>query len=71
MDHAVQQAHLAQAERHIASGIRHIEKQGQIIANLDRGDHGTAVALELLIVFRDMQVHFVAHRDRILEEMKH
>ncbi len=47
MDRAMQLAHLAQAERHIASGLCHIENQEQIIAGLDRGDHYTAVALEL------------------------
>ena len=71
MDRAMQLAHLAQAERHIASGLCHIENQEQIIAGLDRGDHYTAVALELLRTFRDMQDHLVAVRDRILEELGH
>ena len=59
---AIQRAHLTQAERHIASGIRHIEKQEQIIAELDCGDHDAAVALELLTTFRDMKDHLVAPR---------
>jgi hypothetical protein len=71
MSSAMQRAHLTQAERHLASGIRHIEKQEQIIADLDRGGHDAAVVLELLTTFRDMQDHLVAHRARILEEIKH
>jgi len=70
MDRAMQLAHLAQAEQHIASGLRHIENQEQIIAGLDRGDHYTAVALELLLTFRDMRDHLVAHRDRILRRAR-
>jgi hypothetical protein len=65
----MQWAHLAQAERHIASGIRHTAKQAQITADLDRGGHDAAVALQLLTTFRCMQDHLVAHRDRILEEV--
>jgi hypothetical protein len=65
----MQRARLAQAERHIASGIRHFTKQEQIIADLDRGGHDAAVALQLLTTFRNMQDDLVAHRDRILEEL--
>jgi hypothetical protein len=39
MDRAMQLAHLAQAEQHIASGLRHIENQEQIIAGLGQRFH--------------------------------
>jgi hypothetical protein len=55
---------------HIASGIRHIATQEQIITDLDRGNHEAAVALDLLAIFRDMQDHLLAHRDRILAELE-
>jgi hypothetical protein len=56
----MQRAHLAQAERHIASGIRHTAKQVQIIADLDRGGHDAAVALQLLTTFIERAPLFAA-----------
>jgi hypothetical protein len=44
MDHAMQRAHLAQAERHVAAGIRQIEQQERIVADLDRNGHDATVA---------------------------
>ena len=35
MDRSVQLRHLAEAERHIASGVEHISNQEQRIADLD------------------------------------
>ena len=64
----MQLTHLAQTERHIANGLRLIEKQEHIIADLDLDD--IAIALELLATFRQMQSHAVAYRDRIIEELK-
>jgi hypothetical protein len=70
MDRAMQQAHLAQAERHIASVRRYIERQEQIIADLERDGCDITIALDLLTTFRHMQDQNVAHRDRILEELE-
>jgi hypothetical protein len=42
-----------------------------MIADLDRGSHSAAVALQLLATFRHVQDQNVAHRDRILEELEH
>jgi hypothetical protein len=70
MNRAMQLAHLAQAERHIASGLRHIEKQEQIIADLDCNGRDITVAVDVLWTFRDMQDHLVAYRDRIIEQLK-
>jgi hypothetical protein len=55
MDHAIQLAHFAQVERHIVSGIRHIERQEQIIADLDCNDRDITIAVKLLWTYRDMQ----------------
>jgi len=72
MNPAVQLARLAQAERRIASGIRHIEKQEQIIADLERNgrDNAAALAVELLTIFHRTQAYDVAHRDRILKDLE-
>jgi hypothetical protein len=70
MDRAMQQARLAQVERHIDSVRRYIERQEQIIADLERDGCDITIALDLLTTFRRMQDQNVAHRDRILEEMK-
>lgn len=70
MNRSMQMARLDQAERHIASGIRYIERQEQLIAGLGRDGCDITIALNLLTTFRHMQDENVAHRDRILEEMK-
>jgi len=72
MNRTVQLARLAQAERRIASGIRHIKKQEQIIADLERNgrDIAAALAVELLTIFRRTQDYDVAHRDRILKDLE-
>jgi hypothetical protein len=71
MDRAMQLARLALAERHIADGIRQIAKQEQIIADLDRNgkDFAVTLARQLLTMFRRIQDHDVAHRDRIPKEL--
>ena len=70
MDRAMQLTHPAQTERHIANGLRLIEKQEHIIEDLDLDDRDIDIALELLATFRQMQSHAVAYRDRIIEELK-
>jgi hypothetical protein len=70
MDRAMQQARLAQAERHIASVRRYIERQEQIIADLERDGCDITIALDLLTTFRHEQDQNVAQRDRILKELE-
>ena len=70
MDRALQQAHLAQAERHIAGVRGYIERQEQIIADLERDGCDITIALDLLTTFRHMQDENIAHRDRILKELE-
>src|SRR5258708_31617698 len=55
----------------LPSDIRQIAKQEQIIADLDRNGKDIAVTLarQLLTMFRRIQDHNVAHRDRILKEL--
>src|SRR5262249_49810611 len=59
--------HLAQAERTAALGRSHIERQAQIVAELERGGHDATQARELLEIFKGLlQVEHEAHRDRLL-----
>ncbi len=66
MDRAIQLEHLAEAERHIALGSSHIERQEQIVADIDSQRRDGTAARELLRALRQMQDQYVAHRDRIL-----
>jgi len=63
---AIQLEHLAEAERHIGLGSSHIERQEQIVADIDSQRRDGTAARELLRALRQMQDQYVAHRDRIL-----
>ena len=65
MNRSMQLARLDQAERHIASGIRYIERQEQLIAGLGRDGCDITNALDLLTTFRHMQDENIAHRDAL------
>ena len=67
MNRSMQLARLDQAERHIASGIRYIERQEQLIAGPGRDGCDITIALNLLTTFRHIQDENIAHRDRIEE----
>jgi hypothetical protein len=66
---SMQLRHLAEAERHIASGAEHISKQELCIADLDHRGQDSTLARTLLKTFRLLQVEHIAHRDRILREL--
>lgn len=70
MDRSIKLEHLAEAEAHVAEGQRHIDRQEQIVAELDRDGHDTKQAWELLAIFRSLQIEHIAHRDRLLRELK-
>src|SRR5215475_318919 len=67
MDRSTELAHLAIAERAVASGERHIELQEQRVAELDRDGHDTKRALATLAIFRQVRAEHVAHRDLLLK----
>jgi hypothetical protein len=71
MDPAMQLASLDEAERHVAVGSSHIERQEQIVADIDSQGRDSAAARELLRTLRQMQDKYVAHRDRIIKELEH
>lgn len=62
--------HLARAEKTVALGERHIEREEQMIADLDRAGHDTTQARALLATYRLTQVEHIAHRNRILEMLR-
>ena len=65
MNRSMQLVRLDQAERHIASGIRYIERQEQLIAGLGHDGCDFTNALDLAY---DLSPHEnIAHRDRMEE----
>jgi hypothetical protein len=52
--------HLYQAERHVAQGEHQIERQCQIIHDLERGGHDTTETKALLIRFEELQLIHIA-----------
>ena len=59
--------HLALAEKAVAEGERHIERDEQMISDLDRGGHDTVLARAMLETLRRMQAEHVAHRNLLLK----
>ena len=70
VDRSRQLQHLAEAERHIVDGARHIYNQELRLAFIERRGHDSKLARDLLETFRRMQVQHVAHYDLILSELK-
>ena len=58
---------LAQAERHVVSGQRHIDQLVDQIELLDRDGHDSTQMRELLLTFLESQKGHVQHRDRLRE----
>lgn len=69
MDREMELAHLAQAEKAVIEGERHIQHQERVVAELDRDGHDTREALALLAAFRRIQAEHVAHRDFLLRKI--
>lgn len=67
MDRKMELDHLALAEKAVAEGERHIGREEQMIADLDRGGHDTKLACETLATLRRMQSEHVAHRNLLLK----
>jgi hypothetical protein len=67
MNREMELQHLALAEEAIARGERHIQREEQMISELDRDGHDTSEALALLETYRQTQAAHVAHRNLILQ----
>jgi hypothetical protein len=70
MDRATLREQLAQTERHVAHGARHIADQEQIATDLARLGHDTTEARKLLDNFYTTQVQHIQHRNRIRKELE-
>ena len=68
MDRSIQFRRLEEAERHVAEGAEHINKQEALVASLDRDGHDTTEANKLLANFRASSPAW-EHRNRILKEL--
>jgi hypothetical protein len=65
MDRAILLRNLARAEAHVAQGERHIERQHEIIAALDRSGFDAGSARRTLALFEDLQRLHVGNRERL------
>jgi len=70
MDRAQQLQHLEEADRHIAEGERLIAEQERRLDELRRGSHDVAEAEKFLLMLRETQEQYVAHRELILSELR-
>jgi hypothetical protein len=68
-ERAMAERHLAQAEAAVRLGRAHIERQCEIILELERDGHDFGQAKDLLATFRDVQTQHEVHRDRLLAEL--
>lgn len=69
MDRAAIEKHLLQAEAHVALGKEHIQRQQQVILNLEQAGHPTAAAKDLLRTFEVTQAAHEADLERIKKEL--
>lgn len=69
MDRCMLAEHLRKAERALQRCARHIERQHQIIEELESGGRGTQIARDLLRVFEQTQDLHVINRNRLVREM--
>jgi hypothetical protein len=61
--------HLAQAEHHAAEGKRHLARQEQLVAELDRDGLDTAGALNVLATLRETQTLHEQDVERLLAKL--
>lgn len=62
--------HLAQTERHVSLGVRHIARQAAIVDDLRRGGYDTEEAESLLQLFKATQTLHEGHRDQLRRELR-
>jgi len=68
-DPALVRKHLAQAERDVGLGTRHVQRQREILAELGRDGHPTEQAEQLLRTFEESLKLHVGERDRLQQEL--
>ena len=72
MEHLILKCHLIDAERHAADGERLLQRQRQIVAELERDRHENAAAQarQLLETLEETQRLHISDRDRLQEELR-
>lgn len=61
---------LAEAERFVSECARILNRQRQMVADLERDDRDAGLARELLKKFGAAQAMHVAHRDKLKEQLQ-
>jgi hypothetical protein len=69
MDPVMLREHLAQTERHVLEGRRHVARQRGVIAALDRQGADSAAAMTLLRQFEAWLALHVEDRERLRKEL--
>lgn len=69
MGRELQLLHLAEAERHVASGLRHVARQEAIIAAFETRGVDTVTARALLVTFRQSLSLHEQHLAQIRREL--
>jgi hypothetical protein len=70
VDLATIELHLAEAEERVLLGYRHVKRQGEIIAELEREGQDATQSKALLATFQmSLRMH-IANRDRLIEELE-
>jgi len=64
------QRHLQQSDTHVAMGAEHVRQQRDRLSQLERHGHDTFRTRALLAQFEDLQDKHIAHRDRLLRQVK-
>jgi hypothetical protein len=68
-DRAMKMEHLSTADRHVAEGEMHVERQRILVENLARDRHDTKQAEALLKQFEEVLALHMQDRDRLLKEL--
>jgi hypothetical protein len=62
--------HLADAERHLATGARNRAQLSAIVEDLERDGHAAVSARYLLAMFENIEAMLIANRDKLRAELK-
>jgi hypothetical protein len=69
LDREMIMEHLSTADRHVAEGEMHVERQRILVENLARDRHDTKQAEALLKQFEEVLALHMQDRDRLLKEL--
>lgn len=69
MDRDLLKPHLRLAEKHIAEGIEHVERQRQIVEGLERDGQDVGRSADLLKLFEETLCAHIDERDRLVAEL--